>query len=145
MLTDPFQDEHRQVTQLFPRLREKASHLNRPADRAVFLELLGLIRHHLDRHLRAEETALWPFLVPHLSAGEEERLAEEHRRIREALDSLSAPDAPDRREVEREVAVFIRLLEEHIRNEEERVFPLAEARLTPEDVGEIARRLKHFA
>lgn len=122
--------DHDELRRLFSRLRDQSgaeSRLERFRDLAASLIL----------HAQAEERFLYPALED-VGDGETERLIAEarfeHARVEDLVECLIGMDGRDS-EFDRGVTQLDRLVLQHLREEEGRVFPLAErligARLEP--------------
>jgi hemerythrin-like domain-containing protein len=90
----------------------------------------------LAAHFHAEEDVLFPAIEKALGAIDlVAALRDEHRRLRELAARLRAPDSSAHAPT---LGAFGELLKEHIRKEEEQLFPLFEARMPAEIAAALA-------
>jgi hemerythrin-like domain-containing protein len=102
---------------------------------------LAFARGDLVRHLEAEEAVLFPAILARLPGGDPalDAAREAHAAIRAAVERLSAPGAGPADPGA--VRALSRLLHDHVRDEERRLFPLAERVLGEEGLAAVARDL----
>jgi hypothetical protein len=131
--TDLLEKEHRKIEALL------ASRL--PADAAAAREFLARLEAQIDLHFEVEEALFYP-------AAREAGLATEaarsrHQETKDLLAELTrmapaeAPFAPT-------LARLRRLLEAHVGETEQDLFPKAEQRLAPERLEALARHLREY-
>lgn len=90
--------------------------------------LLTQLKHALGKHAFMEENVIYPELRGHGDAGDADELNTEHGYVKQNLYDLEQMDnsSPD---FLRKVAAFRADLEDHIRDEETRIFPSLHAKL----------------
>jgi len=94
-------------------------------------------------HFREEEEVLLPALARHVALDAEPavmRMLAQHAAIRARVEQLSASLAA-KRDVEPELTALGQLLHDHVRLEENQVFPRIEAVLTEKELRLLVRRL----
>jgi hemerythrin-like domain-containing protein len=139
--------EHRCISRMldcFERVTELA-HATGRLEGAASAELLALFVHFADGlHQRREESYLFPRLLARARSVEERiaigRLCGDHERERQCLRQLNEGllaaiygHASDLAEFLREAKAFVRLHRSHLLEESQRLLPLAERVLQPED------------
>ncbi len=95
--------------------------------------------YRLRAHFDAEERALFPAVREALADGAAllDELMGEHREFAAKAEALKAGD-------ESQLAPFCDLLEQHIRKEERRLFPLIEARIPAEQLAALEPQIKEL-
>ena len=94
-------------------------------------------------HFQAEEKVLFPLVRPHLKPGEEivEVLLRQHRTMQESIARL--PSAGPN-ELKKQLTALGELLAEHIRLEEDDLFPLCETRIPQKDLEKAGTEMEVF-
>lgn len=145
--------EHRNILQLLEVLESQIEifdHASEPDYDVIrgiadyFLEYPGTSHHpkenvifrHLREHFPQEATAIGDLESEHREMGERAR------QFRDAVYALLSDSDIARDAVVDATRVFIETERQHMKMEEDIFFPLAEARLTPEDWSQIAQRLE---
>ncbi|MDX3885025.1 MAG: hemerythrin domain-containing protein [Sphingomonas sp.] len=118
--------EHRAALALFDALQ--ATDGDQVRRRAI---LLAQLRHALEKHTFTEETVIYPALRDWGDKADADKLNHDHGYVKQYLFTLDrmAKDAP---EFAMEIAEFRDMLEAHIREEEESIFPQLHAALSEE-------------
>jgi len=118
----------------------------------TWYEIVSFLRHNVANHTRDEEDGLFPILRER-HPGQVEELVDDHghaatieRSMAERFERLSSPDAEaadsDLREFVAEARALVEFYREHIRQENEVVFPMARKILTREELGELGRAMR---
>jgi hemerythrin superfamily protein len=122
---DALKADHRLVEKLFQTLNATSN------DQAIKREmLLTKIAYALNKHAIEEENVVYPALSHTTQHDQALHLAEEHARIKTFIYDLRTIDPHDPRWLMRskEFEMFVR---EHVREEEEQIFPLFQESLSP--------------
>lgn len=109
--------EHRMVQKLFQTLQETTEAQSKKRQM-----LLAKIAYALTKHAIEEENVVYPALSHSTQHGQAAHLAEEHARIKTFIYDLRQMEASDPRWLTQAKA-FQDFVEEHIREEEEEIFP----------------------
>jgi hemerythrin superfamily protein len=118
--------EHRMTLALFDQLEATADDAT-----AARTALVAKIKYALSKHALQEENAVYPALREANDAADADELNSEHGYVKTYLYELTNM-AKDAREFLAKVRDFRSLLEDHIREEEERIFPRLYETLTEE-------------
>ncbi|MDG2303564.1 MAG: hemerythrin domain-containing protein [Candidatus Binatia bacterium] len=148
----PLSHDHREALGLVFRLHNPAppgrvtamTPVSTAASRAT--ETIEFFSRHLETHFRAEEEALFPFLVARAELDDAsgslvERLIGEHRRLGELRDAIEAA-ARGAGELEEALVAFGDLLETHVRTEERELFARFPADLPEDEAGPVAAAIR---
>jgi hemerythrin-like domain-containing protein len=143
-------DEHRVIEQVLNCLEKMADRCDagEAMDGTSALEVLQFLRNFADRcHHGKEEGHLFPLLEArgfardHGPTGVMLREHEEGRSLLAAMAGAVERDAP--RAFVRHARAYVQLLREHIRKEDQCLFPLAVGVLSGADAESLARRFEH--
>jgi hemerythrin-like domain-containing protein len=148
--TDILTDEHRVIEQVLTCLEKLADRCEAGGafDRASALEALDFFRNFADRcHHGKEEGHLFPLLEARgvrREGGPTGVMLHEHEEGRGLLAAMARAverDAPG--EFARHARAYTRLLREHIRKEDQCLFPMAAGILSGTDAESLAQRFEH--
>ncbi|MDQ0792365.1 hemerythrin domain-containing protein [Streptomyces sp. B1I3] len=129
--------DHREVDSLFARIEEQ------PAGHERRRELADELTVELVRHSVAEEQYLYPAVRRYVDDGDDmaDKELEDHAAVERLLKDLEGRDPGD--------ATFDALIEklkhevtEHVRDEEDRLFPLLAAACSPEALNELGDKIR---
>jgi hemerythrin superfamily protein len=137
--TDLLKKQHRQVEKLFKQC-EKAE----PRQRR---RLMDEIAEALKLHTKIEEEIFYPAVREMGTAKAEEMVDEafeEHHVVDLVLAELPQVDPEDER-FEAKMTVLSELVEHHVEEEEEEMFPMAEKKLGAERMKELGQRMEQMA
>jgi len=147
--TDILMDEHRVIEQVLNCLEKLADRCaaGQALDGASAREALEFLRHFADRcHHGKEEGHLFPLLEARGLArlgGPTGVMVHEHEEGRELIAGMArAIEANAPREFVRHARDYVRLLREHIRKEDQCLFPMAAALLSGPDAEALAQRFE---
>lgn len=138
--TDLLKKQHRQVEKLFKQC-EKAKE---PRQRR---QLMGQIVEMLKMHTKIEEEVFYPAVRELRTSKAEEMIDEafeEHHVVDLVLAELPEVDPEDGR-FEAKITVLSELVEHHVEEEEEEMFPMAEKKLGAERIKELGQRMEQMA
>jgi len=125
--------EHHESLKLAKRCLDTLAGGDQAAIEALCREIAEDFGRTWERHFRNEEAGIFSVTKrmegPIRELGEQ--LVDEHRRMREMAERMKAGDCSG-------LEAFGRLLRDHTRLEERQLFPLIEARFTPEQLARIA-------
>lgn len=109
--------------------------------------LLGFLEGEQELHFRQEEEGLFLYLARVTGEGPVRAMVGEHDSYRKAVSTLKAllQEAGDATPLERLLVNITALLREHIRKEETAFFPLAEERLSPEQLRAVDEEMEAIA
>lgn len=127
--------EHRQVEALF-----KAVHLTKDKDVAKRTALLAHIAYALLKHGVQEETVIYPAMRGAQDEAPAKQLAAEHFDIKTYLHELSEMDK-DSPKWMKKLKVLEDLVAEHVREEEDELFPALRARLSAEENAHLTKAM----
>ncbi|MFF0109522.1 hemerythrin domain-containing protein [Streptomyces hirsutus] len=135
--------DHREVDELFAQIE------NQPVGDPRRRELADELTIELVRHSVAEEMHLYPAVREHVEGGNEiaDKELTDHAEVEQHLKDLEGLDAQDP-QFNHLVAKLKLEVSEHVRDEEDRLFPLLAAACTPEvldDLGDRIRTAKKIA
>lgn len=102
----------------------------------IRLYVLYFWEHHLEQHFAAEEELLFRITDSPLCR----QAMEEHRQIRELVDSIRRTGDGDRQNY----TTLSDLLDRHIRLEERQLFPYLEQHLSPERLSQVGAELRRL-
>jgi hemerythrin-like domain-containing protein len=148
--TDILMDEHRVIEQVLNCLEKLANRCEagETLDSDSALEALAFFRNFADRcHHGKEEGHLFPLLEARgfgRQGGPTGIMLHEHeegRRLLAAMAGAVERDAP--REFVRHARAYVKLLREHIRKEDQCLFPMAAGILSSTDAESLAQRFGH--
>lgn len=131
--------DHRELDDLFERFHDSP-----PSDRARRAALLAHFAEGLRRHIRIEESDLFPAMAegdPSLH-GLVERLLEDHRRIEDALGRLEARVGTEPAPTNELELDLMNVLWEHNAREEGVVYPWLDEHLAPERRRAVQERME---
>ena len=132
---DALAAEHAAVLKLFDALQSTENkHVTR---RAVLLTQIG---HALAKHAIEEENAVYATLRTHGQVGEADKLNGDHGYVKQYLFELGNI-AADHPQFLNKVGDFRAMLEEHMREEEEKVFPRLRAVLSDEESATLTKAM----
>jgi len=132
---DALAAEHRAVLVLFDRLEEiQEAHAVR---RRILLTQIG---HALAKHALEEENAVYAMLRTHGQVADADRLNGDHGYVKQYLFELGQMEA-DHPLFLAKVGDFRSMLEEHMRDEEERIFPRLRALLSEQENAELTKAM----
>jgi len=105
--------------------------------------VVSFFEKELRHHFKVEEEALFPLVKKHVKEawGIVDELIADHRKMESAVKDVCKVDSPT---LERDLAEFGRLLEQHIRKEDRQLFPLVEAKAAAEVLEEAAKSIHAF-
>ncbi|MDE2293349.1 MAG: hemerythrin domain-containing protein [Elusimicrobia bacterium] len=131
-------------------LDEMESALKTPAGEAQAADALRRLLPQLSAHERVERELLYPAIIAHVKPVDPrviDMFEEAHERVHEKVDSLRAALQDRNAALGRLVAAadFIALLREHLEEEEETLFPLAESSVPGETLRELGERAEKAA
>lgn len=130
--------DHREVEQMFAELEG----LDNTSDNAQRRrDLVDKVIIELVRHSVAEEAEVYPAVREKVSAEEAERAKHEHAEAEETmkkLDGLSADD-PD---FEAQLVLLMREVREHVKEEENEMFPHMREIFTPDELVDLGRKVE---
>lgn len=138
--TDLLKKQHRQVEKLFKQC-EKAKE---PRQRR---QLMGQIVEMLKMHTKIEEEVFYPAVRELRTSKAEEMIDEafeEHHVVDLVLAELPRVDPEDER-FDAKITVLSELVEHHVEEEEEEMFPMAEKKLGAERIKELGQRMEQMA
>jgi hemerythrin superfamily protein len=115
--------EHKAALALFDAIQ--ATNDDQSVRRSV---LLTQLKHALGKHAFTEESVIYPELRDHGEAGDADELNKEHGYVKQYLYDLDNLDNSSPSFLQK-IAAFRADLEDHIRDEETRIFPSLHARL----------------
>lgn len=125
--SDALKTEHRMVETLFEQL------LGTSEDQAMKRNgLLAKIAYALTKHATEEENVIYPALKRHQPDGAADHLAHDHAEIKRFIFELKEMEASDPRWIIR-AREFQQLVEHHVREEEDEIFPALFASLSQEE------------
>lgn len=119
--------EHQVVLTLFDRIEKTDA--NNPTKRAM---LLMQLKHALAKHAVEEENTVYACLRDHSQKAEADKLNHEHGYVKQYLYDLGLIDRRSARWITK-VREFRAMLQDHMREEEETIFPRLRASLTEEE------------
>lgn len=138
--TDLLKKQHRQVEKLF----KQCENAKQPRQRR---ELMDQIVNMLKMHTKIEEEIFYP-AVRELGTTKAEEMIdeafEEHHVVDLVLAELPEVDPEDER-FEAKITVLSELVEHHVEEEEDEMFPMAEKKLGAERVKELGQRMEQMA
>jgi hemerythrin-like domain-containing protein len=157
-ITQPLRDEHKHLLPRIEQLRVSADAVGDAPANVVqqrVEESYEFLTHHLIPHARAEERALYPVVGRVLGAPEATatmsrdhvevgRLTEELGTLRSKLSSGRVEQA-QAKALRRVLYGLYTLTKVHFAKEEEVYLPLLDARLSPEEAGELFLNMRHGA
>jgi iron-sulfur cluster repair protein YtfE (RIC family) len=114
------------------------------ADRALAADFIAFLDSEVVSHFRLEEEVLFPELaqIPTIAAGPLHVMNAEHETFRSLLEAAKLSEArADLVGLSTTLTDLINMLRSHISKEDGVLFPLAEARLSPEQL----QRIEHAA
>lgn len=124
---DALAAEHQATLKLFDQIQ--ATEEKHSTRRSI---LLTQISHALAKHAIEEENAVYTTLRTHGQAGEADRLNSDHGYVKQYLFELGQM-ATDHPQFLPKIADFRSMLEEHMRDEEEKIFPKLRGLLSEEE------------
>lgn len=119
--------EHQAVRAIFDRIEKTDEHS--PTKRAT---LLMQLKHALARHAVEEENSVYACLRDHAQKAEADKLNHEHGYVKQYLYDLGLIDRRSAKWMAK-LREFRAMIEDHMREEEETVFPRLRAALTEEE------------
>jgi hemerythrin superfamily protein len=129
--------DHREVDELFARIEAQ------PVGHARRRELADELTVELVRHSVAEELHLYPAIREHVEGGGAlaDQEIEDHATVERLLKDLEGRDAGDER-FDSLVAELKREVTAHVRDEEERLFPMLATACGPEALDELGNKVR---
>lgn len=127
--------EHRATLAVFDQI--EATDRTHKIRRSVLLTQLD---HALAKHAIEEENAVYAMLRIHGQAGEADRLNADHGYVKQYLFELGNMET-DHPQFLSKVRDFRAMLEEHMRDEEEKIFPKLRAMLSEEENAKLTRAM----
>ncbi|MFC5674623.1 hemerythrin domain-containing protein [Streptomyces incanus] len=129
--------DHREVDALFTQLETQ------PVGDPRRRELADELTIELVRHSVAEEMHLYPAVREHVEGGDEiaDKELTDHAEVEQHLKDLEGLDAQDP-QFDHLVAKLKLEVSEHVRDEEDRLFPLLAAACTPETLDELGDKVR---
>lgn len=125
--------EHQAVLALFDQI--EATGDEHKTRRAVLLTQIG---HALGKHAIEEENAVYAVLRTHGQAGDADRLNGDHGYVKQYLYELGQMDAGHPQFLKK-IGDFRAMLEDHMRDEEEKIFPRLRGLLSDEENEKLTR------
>lgn len=153
MALEALKEGHRRALDVIAALEAAVASLQRdPAQSVAWLrQSLSSLTGEPERHFRQEEEGLFLFLAQVTGEGPLRAMVEEHQgywkaveALREAL-AIPDMDEADLARLERIVVGVATRLRSHIHKEETAYFPLAESRLTPQQLEEVDQEMAAIA
>lgn len=132
---DALAAEHAATLKLFDAIQ--ATDDNHTTRRSVLLTQIG---HALAKHAIEEENAVYAMLRTHGQAGEADRLNGDHGYVKQYLFELGSM-ATDHPQFLPKIADFRAMLEQHMREEEEKIFPKLRAMLSDEESAKLTKAM----
>ena len=138
--TDLLKRQHRQVEKLFKQCEKTED----PRQRRQFMEQIAS---ELKLHTKIEEEVFYP-AVRELGTSKAEEMIdeafEEHHVVDLVLAELPKVDPEDER-FQAKMTVLSELVEHHVEEEEEEMFPMAEKKLGRERMNELGQQMEQMA
>lgn len=132
---DALAAEHQATLKLFDQIQStEDGHVTR---RRLLLTQIG---HALAKHAMQEENAVYASLRTHGQVGEADKLNGDHGYVKQYLFELGGM-AADHPQFLPKIADFRAMLEEHMREEEEKVFPRLRSVLSKEDNAKLTKAM----
>lgn len=132
---DALATEHQLVLKLFDQIQ--ATEDRHTTRRSVLLTQIG---HALAKHALEEENAVYAMLRTHGQVAEADRLNSDHGYVKQYLFELGSM-APDHPTFLTKIGDFRAMLEEHMREEEEKIFPRLRGLLTDEESATLTKTM----
>ncbi|TFV62470.1 UNVERIFIED_ORG: hemerythrin domain-containing protein [Bacillus sp. AZ43] len=139
-VVDLLSADHREFDRIFAEL-EQLSGRSGPDDVRRKRELVDEVTIGLAKHSVAEETQVYPLVEEQLDEEEARHSKEEHAEAEEVMKRLERMDADDP-EFDAVVAQLIQEIRHHVEHEEGRMFAELRARLTREQLVELAGKVE---
>lgn len=132
---DALKTEHRMVEKLFEKL------LGTTEDQKVQRTgMLAKIAYALTKHATEEENVIYPALKEARPDGQADHLSHDHAQIKTFIYELKKMDAADPRWIVR-AREFFQLIQNHVREEEEEIFPALYSSLSEEENGRLTKMM----
>jgi hemerythrin-like domain-containing protein len=139
-VVDLLSADHREFDRIFTEL-EQLSGRSGPDDVRRKRELVDEVTIGLAKHSVAEETQVYPLVEKQLDEEEAQHSKEEHAEAEETMKRLERMDAGDA-EFDAVVARLIQEIRHHVEHEEGRMFAELRARLSHEQLVELAEKVE---
>jgi iron-sulfur cluster repair protein YtfE (RIC family) len=136
--TEMLKKQHREVEDLFSQVKKAHGSSDRQA-------LLEQIENKLRAHMMIEETIFYPAVAEEVTTKKMQQMVpeayEEHHVVQLVLDELPEVDLEDER-FEAKMTVLEELVQHHVEEEEETMFPAAEKALGAEALKDLAEQMQ---
>lgn len=139
--TDLLKKQHRQVEKLF----KQGEKTEDPRQRRQIMEQIA---NELKLHTKIEEEVFYPAVRREMGTSKAEEMVdeafEEHHVVDLVLAELPKVDPEDER-FEAKMTVLSELVEHHVQEEEEEMFPMAEKKLGRDRLNELGQQMEQMA